>query len=145
MQGVQPVMDAIVDYLPHPLDRPPVLLQSGDASKGKGGKTEEIRRKALPSEPLCAMAFKVVHDKHRGPLVYTRVFSGVLSDRTLLNNSTRHVRERVNKIFQVSANHYTEIGQVTAGNIALIGGLKDTFTGDTLLGPSDKSKVQMLA
>ena len=97
---------------------------------------------------------QVVHDKHRGPLVFVRVYAGVLSDKSVVFNATRGVRERVNKVFQVwpqrsftivtlqvSANNYTEITSVAAGNIALLGGLKDAFTGDTLLAATDRVKV----
>ncbi|GAB6184001.1 elongation factor G [Thermodesulfovibrio hydrogeniphilus] len=124
-KGIQLLLDAIVYYLPSPLDVPPV--------KGKNPLTdEEIERKPSENEPLTALAFKIMADPYMGSLTYVRVYSGVLSSGSYVYNSTRNIKERVARIFRMHANHREEIKEICAGDIAAIVGLKNTLTGDTL-------------
>jgi elongation factor G len=133
-KGIQPLLDAVVDYLPSPLDMPPVVAHR----KGDDG---EVQRNAAVSEPLLALAFKVVHDPHRGPLVFLRVYSGVLKVKDAIQNVTRDRKERVNKLLQVHANKLQEIEEVSAGNIAAAVGLRFTTTGDTVVLAGDREQV----
>ncbi|KAF9921436.1 Ribosome-releasing factor 2, mitochondrial [Linnemannia zychae] len=131
--GVQPLMDSVVDYLPSPDDRPAALARASDGNIveiGKGG----------PKERLCALAFKVVHDARRGPMVFVRVYAGQLNERTQLWNSSTHAKERANKLLQMYAMDVEEIPHITKGNIGVILGLKETRTGDTLLDAHDPRK-----
>jgi elongation factor G len=124
-KGVQPLLDAVVDYLPSPLDIPPV--------RGVDPSTEEtIERPADPQAPFSALAFKIVADPFVGKLTYIRVYSGVLPSGSYVYNSTKDSRERVGRMLQMHANHREEIPEVRAGDIAAIVGLKGTGTGDTL-------------
>ena len=123
-KGVQKLLDAIVDYLPSPLDIPAV--------KGvKEGSDEEITRKASDDEPFSALAFKVVTDQF-GRLTYFRVYSGKLESGSYVYNSTKNKKERVARLIRMHSNTRMEIDEVRAGDIAAIVGLKDTTTGDTL-------------
>ncbi|GBB93390.1 hypothetical protein RclHR1_02160016 [Rhizophagus clarus] len=126
--GVQPLMDAVVDFLPSPLDRSPPLATLSD-------KIIEIPLKE--KEKLCAFAFKVIHDHKRGPMVFIRVYSGKIDNRMTLFNTSSRKRERVNKLLQMYANDVEEIPSITAGNIGVIVGLKETRTGDTLIQVND--------
>jgi elongation factor G len=124
-KGVQPLLDGVVDYLPSPLDIPPV--------HGVNPATEEsLERPADPSAPFAALAFKIVADPFVGKLTYIRVYSGVLPSGSYVYNSTKDSRERVGRMLQMHANHREDIPQVSAGDIAAIVGLKGTGTGDTL-------------
>jgi elongation factor G len=124
-KGVQPMLDAIIDYLPSPLDVPPV--------HGIDPKTEEeLTRKADPNAPLSALAFKIAADPHVGKLAYVRVYSGTMTSGTYVLNSSKGQRERVGRLLQMHSNHREEIESVSAGNIAAVIGLKNTTTGDTL-------------
>ena len=124
-KGVQPVLDAIIDYLPSPLDIPPV--------KGMKPKTEEeIVRQAADEEPFAALAFKVAADPFVGTLTFFRVYSGVLKAGSYVLNTTKDQKERIGRIVRLHANHREEVQEVFAGEIAALVGLKDTFTGDTL-------------
>ncbi|KAF9956290.1 Ribosome-releasing factor 2, mitochondrial [Mortierella alpina] len=131
--GVQPLLDSVVDYLPSPDERPAALGRMPD------GKMVEIGKGGL-KERLCALAFKVVHDARRGPMVFVRVYAGQLNERAQLWNSTTHTKERANKLLQMYAMDVEEIPHVTRGNIGVILGLKDTRTGDTLLDAHDPRK-----
>ena len=123
-KGVQKLLDAIVDYLPSPLDIPAV--------KGvKEGSDEEITRKASDDEPFSALAFKVVTDQF-GRLTYFRVYSGKLESGSYVYNSTKNKKERVARLIRMHSNTRMEIDEVRAGDIAAIVGLKETTTGDTL-------------
>ena len=124
-KGVQPLLDGVVDYLPSPLDVPPVE----GVQMGKGKK--EVR---LPSddEPFAALAFKVVSDPYVGRLIYLRVYSGTLRAGSTVLNSTRHRKERVGRLLQMHANHREERDTVYTGDIVAAVGLKETYTGDTL-------------
>ena len=124
-KGVQMLLDAIVDYLPSPMDVPPV--------KGINTVTgEETERLTSLQEPMCALAFKVVTDPYVGKLTYFRVYSGYVKSGTVVFNSNKNGRERISKILKMHANHQEIVEQVGAGEIAAAVGLKNTFTGDTL-------------
>jgi len=124
-KGIQPMLDAIVRYLPSPLDLPPV--------KGMALNTgEEIERKAEDSEPFSALAFKIMADPYVGKLAFFRVYSGTLSAGSYVLNSTKGKKERIGRILQMHANHRQEMEAVYTGDIAAAVGLKDTTTGDTL-------------
>ena len=124
-KGVQPMLDAVVEYLPSPLDVP--------AIKGIDPNTdEEVERHSSDEEPFSALAFKVMTDPFVGKLTFFRVYSGILSSGSYVKNSTKGKRERVGRILQMHANTRNEIAEVYAGDIAAAVGLKDTTTGDTL-------------
>ena len=124
-KGVQPMLDAVVEYLPSPLDVP--------AIKGIDPNTdEETERHSSDEEPFSALAFKVMTDPFVGKLTFFRVYSGILSSGSYVKNSTKGKRERVGRILQMHANTRNEIAEVYAGDIAAAVGLKDTTTGDTL-------------
>ena len=124
-KGVQPMLDAVVEYLPSPLDVP--------AIKGIDPSTdEEVERHSSDEEPFSALAFKVMTDPFVGKLTFFRVYSGILSSGSYVKNSTKGKRERVGRILQMHANTRNEISEVYAGDIAAAVGLKDTTTGDTL-------------
>lgn len=132
-------MDAIVDYLPSPLQRPPIELEP---VSGHGGGNAEAHSRTLllkpsRSESMCALVFKVVFDPHRGPLSFARVYSGVLRSKATVNNSTRGEKERVTKLLIVHADHHTEVEEIDYGNIVAIAGLRTACTGDTLVGSRD--------
>ncbi|RST71768.1 elongation factor G [Siminovitchia acidinfaciens] len=124
-KGVQPVLDAVVDYLPAPTDI--------EAIKGiVPGTDEEIERHADDKEPFSALAFKVMTDPYVGRLTFFRVYSGTLESGSYVQNSTKGKRERIGRILQMHANHREEISTAYSGDIAAAVGLKDTGTGDTL-------------
>jgi len=129
-KGVQPMLDAVVAYLPSPLDV--------EAIEGhKPGKEDEvISRKPSDDEPFSALAFKIMSDPHLGKLTYVRVYSGRLDSGTQVANSTKDRKERIGKIYRMHANKREEIDSVGAGDIVAVMGLKDTTTGDTLCDPS---------
>jgi len=128
-KGVQPMLDAVVDFLPSPLDVP--------AIKGHAVNDEEtvIERHADPAEPFAALAFKIMSDQHLGKLTYIRIYSGTLEAGTQVLNSTKGRRERIGKIYQMHANKREERPSAVAGHIVAVMGLKDTSTGDTLSDP----------
>jgi elongation factor G len=134
-KGVQPMLDAIVDFLPSPVDIP--------AIKGHKVGDEEavIERHADPAEPFAALAFKIMSDQHLGKLTYIRIYSGTLEAGKQVLNSTKGRRERVGKIYQMHANKREERPSALAGQIVAVMGLKDTSTGDTL---SDQSNQVIL-
>jgi elongation factor G len=123
-KGVQPMLDAVVDYLPAPIDVP--------AIKGVTEDGTETERPSSDEEPFSALAFKIMTDPFVGKLAFFRVYSGVLSSGSYVLNSTKNKRERIGRILQMHANHREEISTVYAGDIAAAVGLKDTTTGDTL-------------
>jgi elongation factor G len=134
-KGVQPMLDAIVDYLPSPVDIPAV---QGHAV---GDETEIIHRNPDPSEPFAALAFKIMSDQHLGKLTYIRVYSGTLESGSSVLNSTKGRKERIGKIYQMHANKREERPSAIAGQIVAVMGLKDTTTGDTL---TDQAKQVIL-
>src|SRR5438876_678346 len=133
-KGVRPLLDAVIDYLPSPLDIPPVM--------GTNPRTgaEEVRHPD-PKEPFCALAFKIVTDPFVGKLAFIRVYSGTLKTGSYAYNSTRDQRERVGRLVQLHANERKDIPEIKAGEIAAIVGPKSTVTGDTLC---DESKPIVL-
>jgi elongation factor G len=127
-KGVQPVLDAVVDFLPSPLDMPPV--------KGTNPKTgEEIFREPKDEEPFSALAFKIAADPYVGSLTYFRNYSGVLRRGSYILNTVKNEQERIGRIVRMHANQREEVEEVYAGEIAAIVGLKNTTTGDTLSAP----------
>ncbi len=128
-KGIQPLLDAVVDYLPSPLDVPPVA--------GINPQTGEMEaRRALPEEPLSALAFKIVADPFVGKLSYVRVYSGELKSGSYVLNSTKNERERVGRLVKMHANRREDVEMISAGDIAGVVGLKVTVTGDTLCDPA---------
>ncbi|MGG5254601.1 elongation factor G [Neobacillus sp. SM06] len=125
-KGVQLMLDAVIDYLPSPLDVPSI--------KGHAVDDEEdlVERHSSDEEPFSALAFKVMTDPYVGKLTFFRVYSGTLDSGSYVQNSTKGKRERIGRILQMHANHRQEISKVYAGDIAAAVGLKDTTTGDTL-------------
>jgi len=123
-KGVQPLLDAVVDYLPSPLDKPPV---QGVDSNGK-----EDTRKAADNAPFSALAFKIMTDPFVGALTFFRVYSGTMESGSHVLNSTRNKKERIGRLLKMHANKREEIKDVCAGDIAAAVGLRDTRTGDTL-------------
>ncbi len=124
-KGIQQVLDAVVDYLPSPLDVPPI--------KGVNPKTgEAVERPADDSAPLSALVFKIVTDPYVGRLAYFRVYSGKISAGDAVQNATKERKERIGRLLRMHADHREDIKEVQAGDIAATLGLKTTFTGDTL-------------
>jgi len=130
-KGVQPMLDAVIDYLPSPLDIP--------AIEGfKPGHPDEVTERHTDiSEPLSILAFKIAADPHLGKLTYIRVYSGVLKAGQQVLNSTKGRKERIGKIYQMHANKREEIDEIGAGMICAVMGLKDTTTGETLCDPAN--------
>ena len=124
-KGVQPLLDAIVDFMPAPTDIPPIA--GVDPETG-----EEDHRPSSDEEPFAALAFKIMTDPFVGKLAFFRVYSGTLDAGSYVSNSTKGKKERIGRILQMHANHRKEIEKVYSGDIAAAVGLKDTTTGDTL-------------
>ena len=136
-KGVQPMLDAVVSYLPSPLDVPPT---KGTDLKGE----RELERVADDKEPMSALAFKIMSDQHLGKLVFARVYSGMLAQGDTVLNSTRDRKERIGRIVQMHANHREPRDVAYAGDIIAVVGLKNTTTGDTLCDPSDPIVLESL-
>jgi elongation factor G len=134
-KGVQPMLDAIVDFLPSPLDIPSI---KGHSVRNAD---EVVERHADPNEPFSALAFKIMADPHLGKLTYIRIYSGTLETGTMVLNSIKDRKERIGKIYQMHANKREERPSAVAGSIVAVMGLKDTTTGDTL---SDLGKPVIL-
>ncbi|WUJ05188.1 elongation factor G [Actinoplanes sp. NBC_00393] len=128
-KGVQPMLDAVVEFLPSPLDIPAI---EGTATDGE----TPLLRKPSNDEPFSALAFKIQTDKHLGKLTYVRVYSGTLETGTQVINSTKDRKERIGKIYQMHANKREERNTAQAGDIIAVQGLKQTTTGDTLCDPA---------
>src|ERR1700693_1756562 len=124
-KGIQPLLDAVVDYLPSPSDLPPVEGLTTDGS-------EPVLRRAADEQPFAALAFKIMTDPYVGHLTYIRVYSGVLQTGANVYNSTRKTRERIGRLLRMHANKREEIESIEAGDIAACVGLKNVSTGDTL-------------
>ena len=127
--GVRTLLDGVIDYLPAPVDVPPIV---GKASDGT-----DVERAASDDEPLTALAFKIVADPFVGRLAYVRVYSGVLSAGAAVLNSSRDRKERAGRILRMHADHREEVEEAYAGGIVAVIGLKQTFTGDTIAAASD--------
>ena len=131
------MLDAVVDYLPSPLDIPP--------TKGHNVSTgEEIFRAASDTEPFTGLAFKIAADPYIGSLAYFRVYAGVLKKGSYIMNTTKGVQERVGRIVRMHANDREEVDEVYAGEIAAIVGLKDTTTGDTITDPENQVVLESI-
>ena len=128
-KGIRPVLNAVVDYLPSPLDMPPI--RGTDPRTGK-----ELTREASVTAPFAALAFKIVSDPFIGRLVYLRVYAGRARTGSQIYNSTREHKERLGRLLRMHANRREEISEVGCGQIIAAVGLKDTFTGDTLCDPT---------
>jgi elongation factor G len=137
-RGVQPMLDAVIDYLPSPLDVPPMI--------GHDVKDEEVEiiRKPESTEPFSALAFKVAVHPFFGRLTYVRVYSGHIDSGAQVINSTKGKKERIGKIFQMHSNKENPVDSVTAGHIYAVIGLKDTTTGDTLCDPSNQVVLESM-
>jgi elongation factor G len=136
-KGVQPMLDAVVDYLPSPLDIPPTV---GKSVKGDGS----LEREPADDAPFSALAFKIMTDPFVGKLTYLRVYSGSIEKGTTVLNSTKGNRERIGRILQMHANHREDKDAIFAGDIVAIVGLKNTTTGDTLCDPSNPIILEAL-
>jgi elongation factor G len=136
-KGVQPLLDAIVAYLPSPIDLPPV---TGVSMKGN----EELERKPADDQPFAALAFKIMSDPHVGKLTYFRVYSGTLEKGSQVVNTTTGRRERIGRILRMHANHREDVDAVYTGDITAGIGLKNTRTGDTLAAPGSEIQLEQL-
>ena len=126
-KGVQPLLDAVVDYLPSPLDVPPI--------KGIDSKGNEVVRKPSDSEPLAMLAFKIMDDPFVGTITFCRIYSGMLESGTGVINSTKDRKERIGRMLLMHANNREDIKEAYAGDIVALAGLKEVRTGDTLCDP----------
>jgi len=126
-KGVQPLLDAVVDYLPSPLDVPSI--------KGIDDKGNEVVRKASDSEPMALLAFKIMDDPFVGTITFCRIYSGVLQSGTGVVNSTKDRKERIGRMLLMHANNREDIKEAYAGDIVALAGLKEVRTGDTLCDP----------
>jgi elongation factor G len=136
-KGVQPLLDAIVAYLPSPIDLPPV---TGVSMKGN----EELERKPADDQPFAALAFKIMSDPHVGKLTYFRVYSGTLEKGRQVVNTTTGQKERIGRILKMHANHREDVDAIYTGDIAAGIGLKNTRTGDTLSAPGAEIQLEQL-
>lgn len=136
-KGVQPLLDAVVDYLPSPLDIPPVV-----GTNPNTGQLEE--RPADPKAPFSALVFKIMADKHIGQLSYIRIYSGTIKTGASVLNSTRGHKERIGRIMRMHANKREDIEQASAGEIVAVAGLKQVITGDTISSESHPIVLEAL-
>lgn len=136
-KGVQPLLDAVVDYLPSPLDIPPTKAK-------EIGSDEEIELKVTDDGPFVALAFKIAADPYVGKLIFFRVYSGKLSAGSYVQNTRSGEKERIGRILRMHANHREEVTEVYTGEIAAAVGLKATSTGDTLCDPADKYVLEQI-
>ncbi|WP_419759031.1 elongation factor G [Acidisoma sp.] len=144
-KGVQPLLDAVLDYLPSPIDVPGIKVA---AEEGEEDTPEALAKRrvipANPNAPFAGLAFKIINDKY-GTLTFVRVYSGVLKSGDTVMNTTKDNRERIGRMFQMHADKRAEIKEVTAGDIAAFVGLKDTGTGDTLASADDPVVLERMA
>jgi elongation factor G len=140
-KGVQPLLDAVIDYLPSPLDVPGIKIA---AEEGEDESAERRRIAADPDAPFAGLAFKIINDKY-GTLTFVRIYAGTLRTGDMVLNTTRGHRERIGRMFQMHADKRQEIKEVSAGDIAAFVGLKDTGTGDTLAAPGDPVVLERMA
>ena len=129
-KGVQPLLNAVIDYLPSPLDIPPVRGLDPDGTK-------ELMREAKADVPMSALAFKIVTDPYVGRLAYLRVYSGKITKGSTVFNASKGRKERIGRLIRMYADHREDIEEVSAGDIAAVLGMKSTFTGDTLTDPAN--------
>ncbi|HLJ04631.1 MAG TPA: elongation factor G, partial [Acetobacteraceae bacterium] len=141
-KGVQPLLDAVIDYLPSPVDVPGIAIA---AEEGEDEHDPNRRRiKADPNAPFAGLAFKIINDKY-GTLTFVRVYAGTLKSGDTVMNTTKEHRERIGRMFQMHADKRAEIKEVFAGDIAAFVGLKDTGTGDTLASQQDQVVLERMA
>ena len=144
-KGVQPLLDAVLDYLPSPIDVPGIKVA---AEEGEEDTPEALAKRrvipANPNAPFAGLAFKIINDKY-GTLTFVRVYSGVLKSGDTVMNTTKDSKERIGRMFQMHADKRAEIKEVTAGDIAAFVGLKDTGTGDTLASADDPVVLERMA
>jgi elongation factor G len=144
-KGVQPLLDAVLDYLPSPIDVPGIKVA---AEEGEDETPEALAKRrvipANPEAPFAGLAFKIINDKY-GTLTFVRVYSGMLKSGDTVMNTTKGHRERIGRMFQMHADKRAEIKEVSAGDIAAFVGLKDTGTGDTLAGAEDQVVLERMA
>ncbi len=140
-KGVQPLLDAVIDYLPSPIDVPGIAVA---AEEDEDETIERRRIKADPNAPFAGLAFKIINDKY-GTLTFVRVYAGTLRSGDTVQNTTRRHRERIGRMFQMHADKRAEIKEVHAGDIAAFVGLKDTGTGDTLASADDPVVLERMA
>ena len=129
-KGVQPLLDAVLDYLPCPIDVPGISVAAEEGEED-GEHSDRRRIKADPDAPFAGLAFKIINDKY-GTLTFVRVYAGTLKSGDTVMNTTKDHKERIGRMFQMHADKRAEIKEVHAGDIAAFVGLKDTGTGDTL-------------
>nr|WP_281063536.1 elongation factor G [Clostridium algifaecis] len=129
-KGVQPMIDAVVNFMPSPLDIPPVKGTNPDTG-------EDITRSADDNEPLSALAFKIATDPFVGKLAFTRIYSGIMKSGTYVYNSTNGKKERIARLVKMHSNHRQEVDELRAGDLGAIVGLKETTTGNTLCDEED--------
>lgn len=137
-KGVQPMLDAVIDYLPSPLDVPPAV------GHAPGKEDEEITRKPSVDEPFSALAFKVATHPFFGKLTYVRVYSGTVESGSQVINATKGKKERLGKLFQMHSNKENPVERASAGHIYAVIGLKDTTTGDTLSDPNQQVVLESM-
>ena len=142
-KGVQPLLDAVLDYLPSPLDVPGISIAAGEGEED-GEHSDRRRIKADPKAPFAGLAFKIINDKY-GALTFVRVYAGTLKSGDTVMNTTKDEKERVGRMFQMHADKRAEIKEVSAGDIAAFVGLKDTVTGDTLASADDPVVLERMA
>lgn len=140
-KGVQPLLDGVVDYLPSPLDVPPVSGSEIGAKKEDEGK---LTREPNADAPFCALGFKIITDPYVGVLTFFRVYSGTLKPGTTVLNSTRDKRERIGRVLRIHADKREEVEEISAGDIGAAVGLKETFTGDTLCDPDNSIVLESI-
>jgi len=137
-KGIQPILDAVIHYLPSPLEVPPI-----EGINPKSGEKET--RPVEEQGPFSALAFKIVSDPYVGRLAYVRVYSGTLTTGSRILNSTKERKERAGRLLRMHANHQEDIEAIYAGDIAAVVGLKNTFTGDTLCDPKSPIILESIA
>ena len=135
-KGVQTLLDAVIDYLPSPLDIPAVTGTNDDG--------EEVERKADDKEAFSGLVFKIMADKHVGQLSFTRIYSGTLKAGTYVYNSTKDTRERVGRIMKMHANKREDVDEAYAGEIVAVAGLKNVTTGDTVCDENNKVVLEAM-
>ncbi|WP_428486886.1 elongation factor G [Rhodopila sp.] len=142
-KGVQPLLDAVIDYLPSPIDVPGIAVAL-EENEEEGDNPDRRRIKADPKAPFAGLAFKIINDKY-GTLTFVRVYAGTLKSGDMVQNTTKGHRERIGRMFQMHADKRAEIKEVEAGDIAAFVGLKDTGTGDTLASNDDPVVLERMA
>ena len=142
-KGVQPLLDAVIDYLPSPIDVPGIAVAVEEGEE-EGNLADRRRIPADPKAPFAGLAFKIINDKY-GTLTFVRVYAGTLKSGDMVQNTTKGHRERIGRMFQMHADKRAEIKEVEAGDIAAFVGLKDTGTGDTLASNDDPVVLERMA